>query len=342
MSAISLRHVTKAFDPSGRREDPVLAVDDVSLEIPSGRIHGIIGYSGAGKSTLVRLINALETPTSGTVHVAGEQLTGLREKELRRIRLGIGMIFQQFNLFSGRNVWRNIEYPLQVAGVPVAERNTRISDLLRFVGLADKAGAYPEQLSGGQKQRVGIARALAGKPGVLLADEATSALDPETTIEVLALLKRVNAEFGTTIVAITHEMAVIKGLAETVSVMEAGRVIEEGPVFEVFSRPRTAAAQRFASTVVKGAPEGEELALLRQRHQGRLVVLSFAEGSTTQADVFGRLAARGVGFEIIHGGIDDIQGRTFGTLTLSLSGAAAEVEAVVAELRPLAALKEVG
>ena len=203
-SIVSLDGVSKRFTRRGG--DPVVAVDEVSLEVAQGEVIAVIGYSGAGKSTLVRLINALELPTSGSVRVAGQDLTTLSEKDLRAARSKIGMIFQQFNLFRSRTVAGNVGYPLRVAGVPAKERDARVPELLDFGGLLDRAHAYPEQLSGGQKQRVGIARALATNPPLLLADEATSALDPDTTTEVLSLLRRVNTELGVTIVVITHEM----------------------------------------------------------------------------------------------------------------------------------------
>ena len=341
MSIVALRDVSKTFPAVGRNEPAVHAIANVDLEIEAGDIYGIIGYSGAGKSTLVRLINALEKTTSGSIEVNGREITTLSERQLRELRLGIGMIFQQFNLFNSKNVWDNIAYPLRVAGVPTEQRNARISDLLHFVGLADKAHARPDELSGGQKQRVGIARALATSPAILLADEATSALDPETTSEVLALLRRVNEELGVTIVVITHEMEVIKSIAHRVAVMDSGRVIEQGEVFDVFSRPTSDAARRFVSTVVAGVPEAEEVQRLRRRHPGRLVTLSFADGGATQAEVFQALAAAGIAFEVVHGGITDIQGRTFGNLTLALGGDPARIDEVLAADRAGVTVTEV-
>jgi D-methionine transport system ATP-binding protein len=341
MPIVALHQVTKTFPPARRGAPALTAIDSVDLSIEAGEIFGIIGYSGAGKSTLVRLINALELASSGRIEVNGREITGLPERQLRGIRLGIGMIFQQFNLFDSKTVWGNIEYPLQIAGAPKAERNARISDLLNFVGLADKAASYPDQLSGGQKQRVGIARALATSPDILLADEATSALDPETTQEVLALLRRVNEQFGTTIVVITHEMEVIKSIAQRVAVMDSGRIIEVGPVFDVFSDPQTEASRRFVSTVVKAVPEAEELLLLRARHPGRIVTLSFRDGNVSQSSVFLELGRRNVGFELIYGGINDIQGRTFGHLTLALTAPDDVVDAALEAIAALVIVSEV-
>ncbi|KQO82679.1 MULTISPECIES: methionine ABC transporter ATP-binding protein [unclassified Frigoribacterium] len=332
MPAITLTDVVKTYPPREKGAAPLTAVDGVSLEIADGEIFGIIGYSGAGKSTLVRLINALEPTTSGRIEIDGSPITGLSERQLRVKRAGIGMIFQQFNLFSSKTVWGNVEFPLKAAGVPRSEHQRRISDLLHFVGLADKAHARPDQLSGGQKQRVGIARALATSPGILLADEATSALDPETTQEVLALLRRVNAELGITIVVITHEMDVIKSIADRVAVMDKGRVVEIGETFDVFSAPRETSTRRFVSTVVAGSPDGDELTALRGRHAGRLVTVRVSEGGVDQGHVFGALARHAVGFEIVYGGIDEIAGRTFGTLTLALSGRPTDIDAALADL----------
>jgi D-methionine transport system ATP-binding protein len=338
MTLIALRDVAKAYPPRTKGGAPIVAVENVSLEIGEGDVHAIIGYSGAGKSTLVRLINALERPTSGQVTVAGRDLVGLDERALRRVRRGIGMIFQQFNLFESKTVWGNIEFPLTVAGIPRSEHQQRISELLHFVGLADQAHAHVEQLSGGQKQRVGIARALATRPKILLADEATSALDPETTRDVLHLLRRVNAEYGVTVVVITHEMDVVRSLAHRVSVMERGRIVEEGDVFDVFSSPRTEAARRFVAGVVPTVPDGETLAALRSRHPGRIVSFSFADGGTGQSAIFLELNRLGVGFELIHGGIEDIRGRTFGTITLALTGGDAAIDEALDRLTAVATI----
>jgi D-methionine transport system ATP-binding protein len=332
MAIVSLSDVTKTYPPADKNAAVVTAVDDVTLDIEKGDVFGIIGYSGAGKSTLVRLINALEPASSGSITVDGTDITRLSERELRRVRSGIGMIFQQFNLFSSKNVKANIAYPLKLAGWKKPDIDARVTELLAFVGLSDKAKAYPEQLSGGQKQRVGIARALATGPDILLADEATSALDPQTTHEVLELLKRVNEEQGVTIVVITHEMDVIQTIATKVAVMEGGRVIEQGDVFDVFSNPQNPASQRFVGTVIKGIPSPVEASALRERHDGRLVTFSFRDGDSSQAQVFLDLASAGLGFELVYGGINDIRGRAFGHLTLAIRGADAAIDAALATI----------
>jgi D-methionine transport system ATP-binding protein len=341
MTLIELHGVSKTFPPNRKGGDPVHAVRDVDLSVEAGEIVGIVGYSGAGKSTLVRLVNALEPTTSGQLLVDGTDLTTLTERQLQKVRLGIGMIFQQFNLLQSRTVWGNVAYPLEVAKVPKAEHQQRISDLLNFVGLADKAHAWPEELSGGQKQRVGIARALATSPKILLADEATSALDPETTVEVLRLLKKVNTELGITIVVITHEMDVVKTIADRVVVMEQGRIVEQGPVFEIFSAPREQATRRFVSTLVDAVPDAVALEGLRRTHAGRLLTLSFRDESVRQSAVFAEIIGRGVEFELVFGGIEDVRGRSFGHLTLELRGDPGAVDEAVRAVGALVETTEV-
>jgi D-methionine transport system ATP-binding protein len=339
MPLVEMTDVHKTF-PATRGGTPVEAIRGVDLSVEAGEIVGIVGYSGAGKSTLVRLINALEPTTSGSVRIDGREITTLKERDLREVRLGIGMVFQQFNLFRSRTVWGNIAYPLEVAGVAKPERDKRISDLLHFVGLADKAHSHVEELSGGQKQRVGIARALATNPSLLLADESTSALDPETTQEVLALLRRVNRELGITIVVITHEMDVVRSLAHRVVVMEAGRIVEEGPVLRVLSDPQQPVTRRFVATIVDDEPGTEALAALRARHSGRFVTLAFRGDEVRQSDVFSVLLEHRVRFELVFGGIEEVQGETFGNLTLALDGDPTDVDAALDVVRKLVPVKE--
>jgi D-methionine transport system ATP-binding protein len=326
---VRLDGVTKSYvTPSGVRT----AVDDVSLDVLEGEILGVIGYSGAGKSTLVRLVNALERPTSGRVFVGDDELTALPEKRVRVLRQGIGMIFQQFNLFRSRTVAGNVAYPLKVAGVPAAERDRRVAELLDFVGLLDRAYSYPEQLSGGQKQRVGIARALATNPRILLADEATSALDPETTADVLALLRRVNRDLGVTVVVITHEMDAIRAIADRVAVMDAGRIVEVGAVYDVFSRPESTSAARFVRSVLQDRPSPDTLARLRQRHPGRIVTVKVAEISGFADTVARSFADRSVRAELVFGGISELQERPVGGLTYELTGDEGTIDDALAAL----------
>ncbi|MCP1102484.1 D-methionine transport system ATP-binding protein [Aequitasia blattaphilus] len=241
MSAIELKKLTKTFQT---KDHQVEALKDISLKIEEGEIYGIIGMSGAGKSTLVRCFNFLERPTKGQVLIEGKDLGELSEKELRRQRSDIAMIFQHFNLLSQKNVVDNISLPLIIQGVKKSEAKKRAKELLKIVELEDKEKAYPAQLSGGQKQRVAIARALASDPKILLCDEATSALDPRTTKSILELLKEINKNLNITIVMITHQMEVVREICQKVAIMEEGIVVEEGGVEEIFDTPKTKAAKR--------------------------------------------------------------------------------------------------
>ncbi|WP_338762488.1 methionine ABC transporter ATP-binding protein [Nocardia vulneris] len=328
--AVEFRSVTKVF---GKGADAHVALGAIDLRIEQGEIFGVIGYSGAGKSTLVRLINALERPTSGSIEVAGTPITGVREAEVRRLRRDIGMVFQQFNLFRSRTAAGNVEYPLKVAGWKRAARKARVAELLEFVGLSDKARSYPDQLSGGQKQRVGIARALATSPSLLLADESTSALDPETTAEVLRLLKKVNRELGVTIVVITHEMDVIRAVADRVAVLAEGRIVELASTFEVFATPQAAPTRSFVATVLHNRPSEDEVRRLGELHGGRLVTVDVDDehGIGTALTVAAHADVR---FEVVYGGVGTLQNKTFGSVTLALHGPDDAVDKVIAELGP--------
>lgn len=238
---IQMKDVVKTFTG---KENRVEALKGISLDIYKGEIYGIIGMSGAGKSTLVRCLNFLEKPTSGTVLIEGEDLAGMQEAQLRKVRTQIAMIFQHFNLLMQRNVLDNVCFPMEITGSSKKEARKKAMELLEVVGLSEKARAYPSQLSGGQKQRVAIARALAMDPKILLCDEATSALDPQTTQSILALLKDINHKYGITIVIITHEMAVVQEICTHVAIIDQGLLAEQGTVEEVFSRPRSEAARK--------------------------------------------------------------------------------------------------
>ncbi|HJV65354.1 MAG TPA: ATP-binding cassette domain-containing protein [Geomonas sp.] len=232
---IEIAGLNKTYQtPSGR----VHALKNIDLSIKRGEIFGIIGFSGAGKSTLIRCLNRLEEPDSGTIRIAGREITRLDPAGLREARKKIGMIFQHFNLFESRTVFGNVAFPLEVAGHSKPEIARRVAEILELVGLGDKAHAYPAQLSGGQKQRVGIARALANDPEVLLSDEATSSLDPSTTASILDLLRDINRKLRLTIVLITHEMEVVRHLCARAAVIEAGAIVEAGPLLELASRPQ--------------------------------------------------------------------------------------------------------
>lgn len=243
---IQIKNVVKLFKT---KKQSLKAVDQVSLTIEQGEIFGVIGYSGAGKSTLIRMLNLLEKPTEGSVYIDDVELNSLSQRELRKKRQKIGMIFQHFNLLWSRTVRENISFPLEIARVPKKEREKRVQELIDMVGLQGKEEDYPAQLSGGQKQRVGIARALANQPKVLLCDEATSALDPKTTDSILQLLQEINQQLGLTIVLITHEMHVIQKICDRVAVMENGRVVELGNTQEVFENPEQQMTKEFVKQV---------------------------------------------------------------------------------------------
>lgn len=333
---VEFRDVSKVFT-TGKRK--VTAVDGVSLTVEPGEILGVIGYSGAGKSTLVRLINGLDMPTSGELLLDGTDIVGMKESELRGIRRRVGMIFQQFNLFHSRTAAGNVEYPLTLAGMPKEERKRRVAELLEFVGLSERGSNYPEQLSGGQKQRVGIARALATNPSLLLADEATSALDPETTREVLSLLRRVNEELGITIVVITHEMEVVRSIADKVAVMEDGKVVEYGSVYKVFSNPRTHVAQRFVATSLRNTPDEAEARELLAA-PGRLFTVDLSENSGFFGAVESARAA-GVNVQPVHGGVTTLQNHSFGKMTVRLTGNDAAISEFLATLQRTTDIEEI-
>lgn len=329
-TAISFENVSKTFTVKGRTFS---ALNDVTLTVGKGEIFGIVGFSGAGKSTLLRTVNALERPSSGRVVVDGREISALHGKDLYAARQRIGMVFQQFNLLESRNVYKNIAYPLRLAGLSADETLDRVEELLQFVGLTDKALSYPSQLSGGQKQRVGIARALATRPDILISDEATSALDPQTTGEVLDLLRRVNKEYGVTILLVTHEIDVIRDVADKVAVMENGEVVEQGSVYDVFSSPQHPTSRRFVSSVLHHIPSPEALEKIRAVHHGRLVQLHVEDRDTNHPFLSEVTREHGVDVNVVFGGVDELQGRLFGSLTVELIGTDEAVDAAIAGLR---------
>ncbi|MFI6995040.1 methionine ABC transporter ATP-binding protein [Nonomuraea wenchangensis] len=294
----------------------VVALDGVDLDVREGEIFGVLGQSGAGKSTLLRCVNLLERPDEGTVTVAGQNLTALREAELNQARRRIGMIHQHFALLSSRTVAGNVAFPLEIMGVPRAERERRVGELLELVGLEGRGGHRPYQLSGGQKQRVGIARALAGNPAVLLSDEATSALDPATTQQILALLKRLNAELGLTILLITHEMNVVKSVCDSVAIMTGGRVEESGTIADLVRTPGSRLTREIFP-LPEPAPAGS-------------VTLTFA-GQAGRPVVSEVVHKFDVDLSILGGSIEELAGDSVGRLRVALEGA--DAGAALAYLR---------
>jgi len=334
---IELRGITQTYQgPQG----PVEALKGIDLTIQPGEVFGIIGKSGAGKSSLVRVINLLNRPTTGQVIVGGQDLTQLNDAQLREARRDIGMVFQHFNLLSSRTVFDNAALPLELAGMDKAAIRARVNPLLELVGLAHLADRYPAQISGGQKQRVGIARALASRPKVLLSDEATSALDPETTRSILDLLRQVNRELGLTVVLITHQMQVIKQVADRVAVIEAGRIVEQGRVLEVFTRPQQAITKSLIDEILPQELPASVLDHVRKLagqlgagRTGQLLRLSYAGDSAYQPILSQLIRQFGVDMSILHGQVDEIQDETFGSLAVYASGEADSVRGAVAHLR---------
>ena len=303
---IQIQNVTKTFVG---KENQVEALKGISLDIQKGDIYGIIGMSGAGKSTLVRCLNFLEKPTTGTVLVENKDLSGLSEKELRRERTEIAMIFQHFNLLMQRNVVDNVCFPMEIVGVKKADARKRAMELLKIVGLAEKAKSYPAQLSGGQKQRVAIARALANNPKILLCDEATSALDPTTTKSILQLLQQINREYGITIVIITHEMAVVQEICSHVAIIDNGELAESGTVEEVFTSPKTAAAKKLVFMV---NPKAAEM------HGKKCIRIVFSENSSFEPVIANMVLECKAPVNILQADTKDIGGIAHGQLILQL------------------------
>ena len=323
---IELTHISKNFASGGRT---VHAVQDVSLSIGKGEIFGIIGFSGAGKSTLVRCINLLERPISGSVTVDGKEMTALSARELRQARKKIGMIFQHFNLMPSRTVFGNVAYPLRGSGLSREQIADKVHRLLELVGIGDKAEAYPKQLSGGQKQRVAIARALANDPNVLLCDEATSALDPQTTKAILRLLKDLNEKLGITVVIITHEMAVVKEICDRVAVMEHGRVVEQGEVFNVFADPRQEITRSFihtTSNLRKIEELIEEDSPVVQLKPGELIVrLSYIQRNVSEPLISTVSRKFDITLNIIFSDIAIVQNAPIGGTVAIISGERAQI-----------------
>lgn len=328
---ISIKSVKKIF-PS--KQGPLKAVDDVNLEINDGEIFGVIGYSGAGKSTLIRMLNGLELPTQGTVTVAGRVVSKIKGSELRKARQEISMIFQHFNLLWSRTVSENIAFPLEIAGVKGPERTKRVNELVKLVGLEGRENAYPSQLSGGQKQRVGIARALANNPKVLLCDEATSALDPQTTDSILELLVDINKRLGLTIVLITHEMHVIRKICHRVAVMESGRIVELGPVLDVFKNPQQPITKRFVQQVTEPEDTKETIGHLLERYpSGKIVQLTFIGESAEQPVITELIRHHDITVNILQGKISQTQNGSYGTLIIHLDGDDEKVNKAVEFIR---------
>ena len=341
---IELQHLSKTFSLKGRTVD---AVRDVSLTIEDGDIYGVIGYSGAGKSTLVRCINLLETPDSGRLRVNdsglitvengriyhGEGKAPMKDRQLNAMRRSIGMIFQHFNLLDRSTVFENVAYPLKYSGLSKAEIRERVMEMLQLVDLTEKRDAYPSQLSGGQKQRVAIARALANHPKVLLSDEATSALDPDATESILTLLRSLNERLGLTIVMITHEMAVIKSICRHVAVMEEGRVVEEGSVYDIFAHPKQNITRHFvasASALNKVEKLIQDDSPLVHTDPGALLVkLLFSRNSVGDSVISAISRDFNVSINIVLASVEVLEGAPLGGMVAIIKGDEKNVQAAI-------------
>ena len=327
---IELHDVDKVFQ---RKGITTRALNNINLRVERGDIFGIIGYSGAGKSTLVRLINALETPSAGEVVINGQAIGDFNSKQLREMKKDIGMIFQGFNLLESKTVWKNVAIPLILAGKSKAFIAERVKELLQLVGLGDRAGSYPGELSGGQKQRVGIARALATNPSILLCDEATSALDPQTTGQILMLLKRISHEFNVTLVLITHEMSVIQKICNKVAVMEQGRIVEQGNVIDVFGHPQHPTTLNFVRTLVRDSlPESIE-PHSPANNRVRRFRLEFVAETAGQPVIYQMSKPFDLEFNILFASMSEIQDTVLGFMIIQLSGEAEVLRAGIAYLQ---------
>lgn len=307
---IEFKNISKTFTTS---QGTVHALDHVNLSVEKGDIYGVIGFSGAGKSTLLRMVNALEYPTDGHVEILGKNVDELDHKDLRLTRKNIGMIFQQFNLLESKTVYDNVDVPLKLNKIEKTAQDQIVKTLLKFVSLEDKADVYPAQLSGGQKQRVGIARALATNPSILLCDEATSALDPETTEQILQLLRKINKQLHITILFVTHQIQVIQQLCNKVAVMEHGKVVESGPVLEVFSNPKADITKRFVRTVIPDAiPESIAEKLKQDKRPYKLLKIRFLGDQASEGSIYELNERFGLKTNIVFANVCELQQTALG------------------------------
>lgn len=318
---IQVENLCKSFST---KSGTVEAARNISFSIEKGEIFGIIGLSGAGKSTLVRCLNLLERPTSGTIRIKGKNLMELPERKLRKERQNIGMIFQHFNLLMQRTALDNVCFPMEIVGISKKEARKKALEYLKIVGLEEKALSYPSQLSGGQKQRVAIARVLASDPEILLCDEATSALDPQTTKSILELIRKINKEYGITVVVITHEMSVVQEICNRVAVLERGVLVESGTVEELFRSPKTEAARRL---VFSGRTQIQEM------NGRRLVRVTFKDRSSYEPVIANLVLAYRTPVNILYADTKNIGGAAEGEMILQLPEIEETAEKMIEYLR---------
>lgn len=336
---IDLQNVNKSFRLKGKT---VEACRNINLTVDEGDIFGIVGYSGAGKSTLVRLINALELPTSGRVVVRDKVINELGGAALRRARKDISMIFQSFNLLNSKTVYDNVAIALLLNNTPKEEIHQKVLEMLDFVELGDKLDVYPQNLSGGQKQRVGIARALATNPSILLCDEPTSALDPKTTDSILHLLRRVNQELNVTIVLITHQINIISKICNKVAVMANGEIVEQGAVKDIFAHPKEQLTKDFINLVVDDfIPETIFSKALAEEGPAKIFKLRILNGNVCDTLVPGLRAAFGLEIKTLSMSVMEMQGSILTSVGILAKGETAELARLEAHLRQNYEVKEV-
>ncbi|WP_294428916.1 methionine ABC transporter ATP-binding protein [uncultured Treponema sp.] len=326
---IKLENLKKTYISVSKKErTSVTAVNGVSLEIPENSIYGIIGKSGAGKSSLVRLVSLLETPDEGAVYYGDKRVDNLSKNELIAQRRKIGMIFQNFNLFSSRTAGKNVAYPLEIAGVPKDKIKAKVKEMLALVGLSDRENAPISTLSGGQKQRVAIARALATEPSILFCDEATSALDPNTTRQILALIKEIQKKMNLTVVMITHQMEVVRDACESVAVIESGRVVECGKVKDIFSNPQTETTRDFIKNIAaqSSSRDGD---IVKWTEKSGSYLLHFVGGATGEPILSKMAKEFDVSFNILAAGISHLPDEDVGYMETDILGTDEEIERVV-------------
>lgn len=340
---IELHNLEKTYRTrkSGKASPEIHAVHDISLSIPSNGIFGIIGKSGAGKSTLVRLISLLEAPDSGTIMYNGNRVDNLTSRELIECRRHIGMIFQNFNLFSSRTAGQNIAYPLEICHAPKEQIVKRVDELLKLVDLADRKDAPISTLSGGQKQRVAIARALANKPDILFCDEATSALDPQTTKSILSLIRKIQAQMNLTVVMITHQMEVVRDACSLVAVVNEGSIVEQGTVDDIFLHPKTEITKEFLANLAPDADKfSDKNKMIRWSEGGGQYTLRFTN-TLTDEPVLSKMAQKfNIEFNIRAGGIQKLADNKVGTMLIDLSGSQDEISKAIDYLKSMGVIVE--
>lgn len=326
---IKLEKLKKTYKGAG---GTVTAVNDISLDIPENQIFGIIGKSGAGKSSLVRLVSLLETPDEGAVYYNDERVDNLSKKEMIMRRRRIGMIFQNFNLFTSRTAAKNIAYPMEICGFPKTEIESRVKEMLALVGLEDRGDAPVSTLSGGQKQRIAIARALSTRPDILFCDEATSALDPQTTRSILALIRDIQKKMKLTVVMITHQMEVVRDACEYVAVVENGKIVEQGAVDEIFANPKTETTRDFLKNISRDETQADSQRNVVCWTAGKGEYELFFIGESTGKPVLSYVCRNcNVDFNIYAAGIQYLAEveKNVGTMLVDITGDDAEIEKAI-------------